>query len=96
MGLNVGIIQDIERMLRNLNGYELLSYAICNEECAAETYEWLAEHLDGETAEEFRRLAAEKRKHALTMRELFQDSILGWSPLNSMHRPLMPFLSVAR
>jgi hypothetical protein len=33
MAIDIDIIQDVETLLKNLNGYELLSYAICNEEC---------------------------------------------------------------
>ncbi|MBP1911256.1 ferritin family protein [Thermococcus stetteri] len=75
-------------MLKNLNGYELLSYAICNEECAAEIYEWLSERLEGEASEEFRRLAAEKKKHALRMRELFSKLYPNREPIKFNAPPL--------
>ncbi|NJF25214.1 ferritin family protein [Thermococcus sp. Bubb.Bath] len=88
MGIDVDVIHDVETMLRNLNGYELLSYAICNEDCAAETYEWLAERLEGDTSEEFRRLAAEKRKHASAMRELFSRLYPKMKPLEFNAPPL--------
>ncbi len=62
MAIDVDIIQDVETLLRNLNGYKLLSYAICNEECGAETYEWLSGRVEGLLADEFRHLAKERRK----------------------------------
>ncbi|WP_297489979.1 ferritin family protein [Thermococcus sp.] len=94
--IDVDIIQDVETFLRNLNGRELLSYAICNEECGAETYEWLAERVGGSVAEEFKRLAAEKRKHALRMRELFERAYPGMKPTKFNAPPWMPCPSAGR
>ncbi|WP_297523347.1 ferritin family protein [Thermococcus sp.] len=93
--IDVDIIQDVETFLRNLNGRELLSYAICNEECGAETYEWLAERVGGSVAEEFKRLAAEKRKHALRMRELFERAYPGMKP-TKFNAPPLDALPVCR
>jgi rubrerythrin len=88
MELDVGIIEDIETLLKNLNGYELLSYAICNEECGVEIYEWLAERSEGPLASEFRYIAEEKRKHAYMMRELFERLYPGMKPLEMNAPPL--------
>ena len=88
MAIEVDIIQDVEVLLRNLNGYELLSYAICNEECGAETYEWLAGKTGGLISEELERLAKEKRKHAVQMRELFEELYPGLEPLAFNAPPL--------
>ncbi|WP_297508476.1 ferritin family protein [Thermococcus sp.] len=88
MAIEVDIIQDVETFLRNLNGYELLSYAICNEECGAETYEWLAGKTEGPVSEELERLAKEKRKHAVQMRQLFEELYPGLEPLDFNAPPL--------
>lgn len=88
MAIDVDIIQDVETFLRNLNGYELLSYAICNEDCGAETYEWLAERVEGILADEFRHLAKEKRKHSEQMRELFKRLYPKMEPLKFNAPPL--------
>ncbi|ASJ02112.1 hypothetical protein A3L09_01925 [Thermococcus profundus] len=88
MAIDVDIIQDVETFLKNLNGYELLSYAICNEECGAETYEWLADHVEGALAAEFMTLARERRKHAEQIRGLFKDLYPGMEPLKFNAPPL--------
>jgi rubrerythrin len=88
MAIDIDIIQDVETLLKNLNGYELLSYAICNEECGAETYEWLAERVEGLLADEFRHLAKERRKHAAQIRELFERLYPGMKPLKFNAPPL--------
>jgi rubrerythrin len=88
MVIDVDIIQDVEVLLKNLNGYELLSYAICNEECAVETYEWLAEKIGGEIGTELRLLAGERRKHALQLRELFKKLYPNAKPLEFNAPPL--------
>ncbi len=88
MGVEVDIIQDVETLLENLNGYELLSYAICNEECGAEIYGWLAERVEGLLADEFRHLAKERRKHAEEMKRLFERTYPGRKPLEFNAPPL--------
>jgi len=88
MAIDVDIIQDVETLLRNLNGYELLSYAICNEECGAETYEWLAGRVEGLLADEFRHLAKERRKHAEEIKALFERLYPGRKPLEFNAPPL--------
>lgn len=88
MAIDVDIIQDVETLLRNLNGYELLSYAICNEECGAETYEWLSGRVEGLLADEFRHLAKERRKHAEEIRRLFERLYPGRKPLDFNAPPL--------
>jgi len=88
MAIDVGIIQDVETLLKNLNGYELLSYAICNEECGAETYGWLAGRVEGILVDEFRYLAKEKRKHAAELRKLFEELYPGMKPLEFNAPPL--------
>ncbi|WP_297498348.1 ferritin family protein [Thermococcus sp.] len=88
MAIEVDIIHDVEVLLRNLNGHELLSYAICNEECGAETYEWLAGKTQGAVSEELRRLAKEKRKHVVQIRQLFEELYPGLEPLDFNAPPL--------
>ncbi|WP_167904683.1 ferritin family protein [Thermococcus sp. JdF3] len=88
MAIDVGIIQDVEILLKNLNGYELLSYAICNEKCGAESYEWLARRVEGMLADEFLQLAGEKRKHAVQMMGLFERLYPGMRPLEFNAPPL--------
>ncbi len=88
MELDVGIIEDIETLLKNLNGYELLSYAICNEECGVEIYGWLAERSEGPLASEFRYIAEEKKKHAEMMKALFERLYPGTKPLKMNAPPL--------
>ncbi len=88
MAIDIDIIQDVETLLRNLNGYELLSYAICNEECGAETYEWLAGRVEGLLADEFRHLAKERRKHAGEIKLLFERLYPGRKPLEFNAPPL--------
>ncbi len=88
MAIDVDIIQDVETLLRNLNGYELLSYAICNEECGAESYEWLAGRVEGILVDEFKHLAKERRKHAAQIRELFKRLYPNMEPLKFNAPPL--------
>ena len=88
MAIDVDIIQDVETFLRNLNGYELLSYAICNEECGAEGYEWLADRVEGILADEFKHLAKERRKHAAQIREIFKRLYPKMEPLEFNAPPL--------
>ncbi len=88
MEIDIGIIEDIETLLKNLNGYELLSYAICNEKCGADIYDWLAERSEGPLASEFRYIAEEKKKHAGMMRELFGRLYPDMKPLDMNAPPL--------
>ncbi|RLF89440.1 hypothetical protein DRN43_03775 [Thermococci archaeon] len=88
MEIDIDIIQDVEYLLKNLNGYELLSYAICAEECSEELYEWLSSRFEGIIVDEFKYLAKEKRKHAEKIRELFKKLYPNMEPLKINAPPL--------